>query len=112
MPDVMRTAFELLINAFQGLLFMYFTFGVFDYKENIRIDKRIAFAIGSAAYFITVTIFNYITVFESLAAFSYSLIVFIITLIFFKGTIIKKAAMSIVPTSCMVLSTTVTFIVI
>ncbi len=112
MPDVMKTAFELLINAFQGLLFMYFTFGVFDYKENIRFDKRIAFAIGSAAYFITVTIFNYITVFESLAAFSYSLIVFIITLIFFNGTIIKKAAMSIIPTSCMVLSTTMTFIVI
>lgn len=112
MPEVMRTAFELLINAFQGVLFMYFTFGVFDYKENIRIDKRIAFAIGTAAYFMTVTVFNYITVFESLAAFAYSLIVFIITLIFFKGTIIKKAAMSIVPTSCMVLSTTVTFFII
>lgn len=112
MPGVMKSAFELLINAFQGFLFMYFTFGVFEYKENIRIDKRIAFAIGTAAYFITVTIFNFITVFEGLAAFSYSLIVFIIALIFLKGTIIKKAAMSIVPTSCMVLTTTVTLIII
>ena len=28
MPDVMKSAFELLINAFQGFLFMYFSFGV------------------------------------------------------------------------------------
>lgn len=111
MEKYLWTAFELAVNLFQGFLFMYFTFGVLEYK-SARINPKIPFIAGSLAYFATVTLFNYLTYFEGLAAFAYSLIVFIVAILFFKGSLLKKLVVSIIPTSCVVLATTCAFNII
>ena len=111
MEKYLWTAFELAVNLFQGFLFMYFTFGVLEYK-SAHINPKIPFIAGSLAYFATVALFNYITYFEGIAAFTYSLIVFILAILFFKDSLLKKLVVSIIPTSCMVLSTTCAFNII
>lgn len=100
MYDPLWQIFELSINAFQGFVFSYFIFGILKLKPRFK-HRSIPFLINALLIFITITFFNSITYFEGVAAFIYSLIVFIIAVLFLQGSILKKLLFSIIPITCM-----------
>ena len=93
-------AFELSINLLQGLGFAFFICGVLEPKKKGK-KLFIPFFICTLLVFASITVANYITYFEGISIFVYSAILFIISIIFFKGVILKKLIMSLIPISAM-----------
>lgn len=100
MTQILWIVFELAVNLFQGIVFAYFICGSLGYKDR-NINTKILFSICALLIFSALTISNYLTYFEGVAIFVYFLILFIFSLIFLKGSILKKAFMSLMPINAM-----------
>lgn len=100
MTQILWIVFELAVNLFQGIVFAYFICGSLGYKVR-NIYTKILFSICALLIFSALTISNYLTYFEGVAIFVYFLILFIFSLIFLKGSILKKAFMSLMPINAM-----------
>jgi len=103
MQQVMWNIFDLAVNLFQSVLFVEFIFKIADYKTQ-RIPKVVPFSIASVVLFSLVTYFNSLVIFEGLAAFIYSLVLFVLCVLCFNISLLKKIILSIIPTICMVIA--------
>lgn len=100
MIQILWIIFELAVNLFQGIVFAYFICGTLGYKE-ININKKVLFLLCVLSIFSALTVSNYFTYFEGIAIFVYFLILFIFSLIFLKGNVLKKTFMSLMPINAM-----------
>ena len=100
MIQILWIIFELAVNLFQGIVFAYFICGTLGYKE-ININKKVLFVLCVLSIFSALTVSNYFTYFEGIAIFVYFLILFIFSLIFLKGNVLKKTFMSLMPINAM-----------
>lgn len=99
------TAFEILINYYQGFWETYFIYKFLSKKsDRITPLMRIicAFLIGSI-----ITVLNYISVFEGISSILYWLCLFAFSFFAFKDNIIKKILASIIPLALLFLLTSI-----
>lgn len=96
MTEVFWLVFELGINLLQGVFFAYFLCGCLEYKR-FKKTKFIPCILCAVLVFGAISICNRLVFNEGFAVFIYSLITFICSVIFFKGTVTKKMFVSIVP---------------
>ena len=94
--SVVFNLFELAVNCFQGFLMIYFPFKFLGGKFSDKFINNygVMFSIVLAAI---ITIFNYITIFENILAFSYILLLFVYSHLCLNGKIIYKVYASIFP---------------
>ena len=103
MMAVLWTVLEVLVNLFQGSMFLYFAFCVLPYRHS-KIKRWMIFCGGSVLLGAVITLFNHLTYFEGAAAFIYSGILLLICLLFFEGSFFKKLLVSVIPMSCVAIS--------
>ena len=103
MTDIVWLLFDLLVNLFQSFIYFHFAFNVLACKSK---NVLTPFFSGVFIFFLAITTFNYITAFEGVAIFIYSLILFIFILFFTNGSIPKKLLIAIIPTSVVAIVTT------
>lgn len=99
------TAFEILINYYQGFWETYFIYKFLNKKsEKITPLMRFicAFAIGSI-----ITILNYVSIFEGVSSILYWICLFAFAFFGFKDNIIKKILASIIPLVLLFLLTSI-----
>lgn len=107
MNAIIWTIFEILINVFQGFVFCFYSY---KYLENGNLKT---FLRGSGSFYSlllagTITLFNYIFIFEHVLALIYVLIIFIYANRKLKGTIIVKLFSSVLPILIMAVSSAFT----
>ena len=94
--SVVFNLFEIAVNCFQGFLMVYFPFKFLGGKFSDRFINNYGVMFSTILAAI-ITIFNYITIFENILAFSYILLLFAYSHLCLKGKIIYKVYASIFP---------------
>ena len=100
MNNTFWLVFEYGVNLLQGIMFSYFLCGCLKCNEKVK-TKFIPFIINTVLVASAITLCNYYIYFEGLSIFTYSTVVFICAVLFFKGTIVQKIFVSIVPVNAM-----------
>lgn len=103
MLTITWTVFELLINALEAVIFVWFTCSSLGFR-NIKTARALPFVITSAVIFTMITLLNYYASFEGVAGFMYSAALFFLSLICLNGSVLKKLLVSLLPNVCMLLS--------
>ncbi len=106
MKDAIWNVFELLVNVYEGCIIFHFVCAFLDF--NIKNQKnKIIFLVGILGHVVLVTIINSLTFFEGVIGLIYPVAVFVFTLVFLDGSILKKAVASILPFACIIMVNTI-----
>jgi len=95
MKDVIWTAFELLINVYQGFLLSYFVGAFLSFKPSV--NKKLYYFSCGGLQAVLITILNYITVYEGVAGALYAAELFAFALFMLQGNVIKKLFACVLP---------------
>ena len=93
---ILWTLFELLVNLYQGVMVSYFTYNFLATSETRPFWKSSGVAFGIVLA-VAITVTNFITVFESFGIALFIAITFIYSLLFLKGTLLRKAFVALFP---------------
>lgn len=98
--SILWEVFEITVNFFQGFILIFFPYSYLEDKQKRKFYKSqgIVYSIILAA---AISIMNKITLFEHLYAVIYVAIVFVYSLKYLNGTILKKTFAAIFPNSVM-----------
>lgn len=106
MTNIFWNIFELAVNIFEAANVMYFVFAFL--KGNIHNKKECRnWMVGSLTYATTSTFLNSFMDYEGYFLLIYFVIVFVYSLIFFHGSILKKLFTSAFSVSCLILVSTI-----
>lgn len=98
MTDLFWIIFEYGINLLQGLFCSVLAVSCLDLKDNVKIKRKfIPLLISSLLVFTAITLCNLFTFFEGLGALLNSAGVFLVSMLFLKGTPMKKVFFAILP---------------
>lgn len=95
MTAVLWNTFEVIVNFYQAFIITAFTYKFLTSKE--RKNDKIAFIVTGSAIALLITLFNRMTVFESVETLVYWLVLFVYIVIFLNGNILKKVFASVFP---------------
>lgn len=87
---------EVLVNCFQGFIFTYSVYRILGAKNNLKYLKThgVLFAAIIAVF---ITMFNIITIYEAFLSFFYVVLILIYSILFLKGSALKKCFFSAIP---------------
>lgn len=106
MKDAVWNVFELLVNVYEGFVIFYFVCAFLDF--NIKSQKnKIIYLIGVFGHVVLVTFINSLTFFEGIVGLIYPVAVFVFTLVFLEGSILKKAFCSLLTFVCIIMVNTI-----
>ena len=103
MQAVMWTAVDLLINLLEGCFFVWFVYATLPCRLE-KPYKGAVYAIASFIVAVNITLWNTVTVFEGVAALSYAVLLFLLALLFFKGTFLEKTVVAVIPIVCVAIA--------
>lgn len=106
MKDIVWNVFELLVNVYEGCIIYYFVCTFLDFNISKHKNRMIYF-IGVSGHFVLVTFINSLTYFEGIIGLIYPVALFTFTLIFFEGSILKKAFCSLLTFTCNIIVNTI-----
>lgn len=95
MTAVLWNTFEVIVNFYQAFIITAFTYKFLTSKE--RKTDKIAFFFTGSAIASLITLFNRMTIFESVETLVYWLVLFVYIVIFLNGNILKKIFASVFP---------------
>ena len=97
MKDIIWTAFEVMINVYQGFLLSYFVGAFLSFKPSV--NKKLYYFSCGGLQSVLITILNYITVYEGVAGALYAAELFAFALFMLQGNVIKKLFACVLPLS-------------
>lgn len=106
MKAAIWNVFELLVNVYEGFIIFHFVCSFLDFNFKNQKNK-IIFSVGVLGHVVLVTIINSLTFFEGVIGLIYPVAVFVFTLVFLDGSILKKAVASILPFACIIMVNTI-----
>ncbi len=103
MKNIIWETFEIAVNFYQAFMIIYFTFSYLGDKKKRKLLKSsgLAYIIVLAA---TISLMNYLTVFEHFYALAYIVIVFVYAINNLNGLLLKKIFASSFPVLIMLMS--------
>lgn len=103
MKNIIWETFEIAVNFYQAFMIIYFTFSYLGDKKKRKLLKSsgLAYIIALAA---TISLMNYLTVFEHFYALTYIVVVFIYAVNNLNGLLLKKIFASSFPVLIMLIS--------
>lgn len=101
MNNLFWAVFEYAINIYQAFLVMHFVCSSFNHNYHSAKGK-VAYAIGSLGNALLLTFLNVIVSYEGLLGIFYSIYFFVFSLIFLKGSVLKKLFISIFTNLCVI----------
>lgn len=108
MKEVLWNLFELLINIYEGFIVFHFVCSFLNFNIKNRKNK-IVYISGSLGYTAVVTVINNLSAFEGILGLIYPILVFAFAVVFLEGGTAKKAFISLLAFSCIIMvNTTVT----
>lgn len=111
MSNLFWVLFEFAINIYQAFLVMHFICSSFNHNYHSAKGKM-AFVLGSLGNAFLLTFLNKLTLYEGLLGVLYSIYFFIFSLLFLKGSVLKKLFISVFTNLCVIgISSAVTSIV-
>ncbi|MBQ4616800.1 MAG: hypothetical protein IJB27_00305, partial [Clostridia bacterium] len=96
MQPLVWILFDLLIDIFESGMFVSFVFKTLECKVHARY-RKLLFIVPALILFGLLTLFRYTNVFEGIALVCLACVTFTLATMFFHGTFIKKALLSILP---------------
>lgn len=96
--------FEIMINIFQATITLYFNYAYLKHK-NAKKFFSIEGLVFILLFSLTISVMNMYMTYEGLYAFVYSLILFIYSVMFLQGSILKKAFSAVYPIMVILIST-------
>ncbi len=106
MQNVMWILLETATNILESFLCIHFLIGAFDGKFRVLNLKKV-YIIGIVGYTVVITVLNKITEYEGLLGLIYGVYFIIFSLIFLRGSILKKIFVSILTLICLISTATV-----
>ena len=106
MQNVMWILLETATNILESFLCIHFLIGAFDGKFRVLNLKKV-YIIGIVGYTVVITVLNKITEYEGLLGLIYGVYFIIFSLIFLRGSILKKISVSILTLICLISTATV-----
>lgn len=88
MKSILWNIIEIIVNIYQGLLYAFFISSFLTFKRNT--NKKIFYLCCGGGQALLITLFNYITIFESFASILYFAELFVFALFMLEGNIVKK----------------------
>ena len=87
MKNILWETFEIAVNFYQAFMIIYFTFSYLGDKKKRKLLKSsgLAYIIVLAA---TISLMNYLTIFEHFYALTYIAVVFVYAIKNFKGLVV------------------------
>ena len=101
MQNVLWMVFELSANLFESFLCVHFLIGSFDGKCRILGAKGVHI-IGTVFFTAVVTVLNQITEYEGVLGLIYSAFFIVFSLIFLRGSVLKKIFVSVLTNICLI----------
>ena len=101
MNNVFQTIFELIINLYEAFMLMNFVCSSLSFKRKSR-KSIILYISGAVGFAALITVLNLSTSYEGLLGVFYSVYFFVFSLIFLKGSIIKKFFISVFTNVCLI----------
>ncbi len=92
--EIFWNLFEFIVTIFEAFVFMHFVCAFLGHNFKTRKGKLV-YIIGSIGCAVITVIFNSLTIYEGILGILYSIYYFLFSLIFLKGTFIKKLFVSI-----------------
>ena len=105
MKEVLWNLFELLINIYEGFIVFHFVCSFLNFNIKNRKNK-IVYISGSLGYTAVVTVINNLSAFEGILGLIYPILVFAFAVVFLEGGTAKKAFISLLAFSCIIMVNT------
>lgn len=101
MSETFWAIFEYVVNIYQAFLIMHFVCSSLNHNYHTKKGK-IIFVLGSIGNAILITVFSTITIYEGLLGIIYSIYLFVFSLLFLRGALLKKLFISILTNLCII----------
>jgi len=106
MQNVLWMVLELTVNLIESFLCIHFVIGSFDRKCKI-LELKGTYLVGTIGLAAVVTVLNQITEYEGVLGLIYAVYLTVFSLIFLRGTLLKKLFISALTLICLVSTATV-----
>lgn len=105
MQNVLWMVLELAVNLFETIMCIHFVIGSFGGKCRV-LDAKIVHIIGTVGLAAVVTVLNQITEYEGVLGLVYAIFLIVFSLIFLRGTLLKKIFISVLTLICLISTAT------